>query len=75
MTLVFKIFVLRPFANAFSHFSPTAEEAAAILPDARYSYKQKFTHPALQRDVLFTVLVHKEQQVRPSYLLRGLRPF
>ena len=41
VTIAFKIFVLRPFANQFAYFSPTPEEAAMVVGDAKRSYKQR----------------------------------
>ncbi|CDZ98717.1 Uncharacterized conserved protein [Phaffia rhodozyma] len=62
ITVLFKVFVLRPYGNQFHYFVPTLEASHGLLEEARHSYKQRFIHPALKDDVLFTVTVHKEQQ-------------
>lgn len=69
ITLAFKIFVLRPYSNQFSYYAPTREEANIHLTEAQHSYKQRFTHPALKDDVLYTVMVHKDQQDLVRHLL------
>lgn len=41
ITLGFKIFVLRKYANDFLYFKPTTEEQESVAGQANYSYKQR----------------------------------
>lgn len=62
ITLAFKIFVLRPYATRFKYFVPSPEELVDLARESQRSYKQRFIHPALGNDTLYTIMVHKEQQ-------------
>lgn len=62
VTLAFKIFVLRPYATQFKYFVPSPDELADLARESQRSYKQRFVHPALGDETLFTIMVHGEQQ-------------
>ena len=62
ITIAFKIFVLRPYATQFKYFAPSPEELVDLARESQRSYKQRFIHPALGNETLYTIMVHKEQQ-------------
>ncbi|WVR08713.1 hypothetical protein IAU60_005771 [Kwoniella sp. DSM 27419] len=74
--LAFKLYISRTAAARFRYFEPTSQELEQedinVINEKRTKHSEmekRFLHPALQQDKLFTVMVHKSQEVAAREVL------
>ncbi|KAJ9122705.1 hypothetical protein QFC24_004134 [Naganishia onofrii] len=76
IAFAFKIFFARPLEKQFTYYEPSAQEAEEefqrSLSEKRTNHhemEKRFLHPALQSNMLFTVMIHKSQETLARELL------
>ncbi|KAJ9101756.1 hypothetical protein QFC21_003095 [Naganishia friedmannii] len=76
IAFAFKIFFARPLEKQFTYYEPSAAEAEGefqrSLSEKRTNHhemEKRFLHPALQSNMLFTVMIHKSQETLARELL------